>query len=316
MSHMVESLAFFGQVPWHGLGTQLDENDLYDIQAGLTKSGTDWEVRLDDLFTKDGRGVPAKSVIRATDNSILGVVGMRYTPLQNRDAFNWFQPFLDSKMCALHTAGALDNGKKVWVLAQIKADNAEIVKGDEIAKFILLSNSHDGTSAVRVGMTPIRVVCCNTLAMAHRSADSKLIRLRHSKKLSENLDNVREIINLANNEFEATAAQYRLLATKTINQGDIRKYVKILQGVGEVSDAELSTKQKNIIDRIINLAVTGKGTEIDGVSGTYWGLYNTYNEYMNWEAARNAGNRLNNLWFGTGTSKNEDALQLALQMAG
>lgn len=316
MSANVENMAFFGATPWHGLGTPLEETDLYDIQAGLTKSGTDWEVRLDDLFTQDGRPAPAKSVTRTTDNSILGVVGNSYNPLQNRDAFAWFQPFLDTKMCALHTAGSLNNGKKVWVLAQIASDNSEIVKGDEISKFLMLSNSHDGTNAVRVGLTPIRIECANTLAMAHRSADSKLIRLRHSANLSTNLDNVRDIINLANNEFEATADQFRHLASKSVNHGDLRKYVKILQGIDNIPDEEISTRAKNTLDEIVNLALNGKGSNISGVGGTWWAAYNGYAEYLSWNAARNANNRLNNLWFGQGGNKNSEALSLALKMAG
>lgn len=315
MSANVENMAFFGETPWHGLGTQLEESDLYDIQAGLTKSGTDWDVRLDDLFTLTGQAVPAKGVIRVTDGSVLGVVGNRYTPLQNRAAFEWFQPFLDSKECALHTAGSLCNGSKVWVLAQIKSANAEIVKGDEVAKFIMLSNSHDGTSAVRVGFTPIRVVCCNTLAMAHSAEASKLIRLRHSTKLSANLDQIRDVMNLVNQEFEATAEQYRFLANKNVHQGDLQKYVKILLTGNDTPEADLSTRAKNTILEVIKLAVSGKGSQIANVTGTWWAALNGYTEYLSWGASRNNNNRMNALWFGTGATKNKEALELALKMA-
>lgn len=315
MSANVENMAYFGSIPWHGLGTQLEESDLYDIQAGLTKSGTDWEVRLDDLFTGDGRKVPGKCVTRVTDNASLGVVGLRYHPLQNRKAFEWFQPFLDNKLCALHTAGSLAGGRKVWVLAQINSPNAEIIKGDEIAKFVMLSNSHDGSSAVRVGFTPIRVVCCNTLAMAHSAASSKLIRLRHSTKLQVNLDTIRDIMNLANQEFEATAEQYRFLANKTVNPSDLRKYVKTLQGVENVADADLSTKQSNILDDIIGRCIRGIGSQIQGVTGTWWAALNGYTEYLNWKSGRNNNNRMNNLWFGTGVAENKNALEVALKMA-
>jgi hypothetical protein len=87
-----------------------------------------------------------------------------------------------------------------------------VAPGDEVEKYLLLSHGHDGSLAVRVGFTPVRVVCANTLSMAHGSDASKLIRVRHSKSLHENLANIREVMNLANAEFEATAEQYRLLA--------------------------------------------------------------------------------------------------------
>ena len=135
----------------------------------------------------------------------------------------WFQPFLDAKEAALHTAGSLRNGSRIWVLAKLNRDPLVIAQGDEVEKFILLSHGHDGSLAVRVGFTPVRVVCQNTLAMAHGSDASKLIRVKHTKDVHENLANIREVMDLANAEFEATAEQYRLLARKSINQADLRK---------------------------------------------------------------------------------------------
>ena len=89
------------------------------------------------------------------------------TILQNRDAFKWFQPFLDAKEAALHTAGSLREGSRIWVLAKLNRDPLVIAPGDEVEKFVLLSHGHDGSLAVRVGFTPIRVVVPNTLALAH-----------------------------------------------------------------------------------------------------------------------------------------------------
>ena len=196
MPAAVEKMMFVGETPWHGLGNQLDEAPT--IGEAIDASGLDWEVGLKPLQTTDGTPVSHRATYRKTDGSILGVVGPRYTPLQNRDAFDWFQPFLDAGECNLHTAGSLHSGQKVWVLAQLNRDNSEIVKGDEVCKFILLSNSHDGTTAIRVGYTPIRVVCVNTLAAAHsKHSGSKLIRIRHTRSSKNNLENVRDIMDLS-----------------------------------------------------------------------------------------------------------------------
>ena len=214
MPAMVEKMMFVGATPWHGEGTQLDENP--SISEAIVAAGLDWEVGTKPLFTAEGTEVNAKATFRKTDNRVLGVVGPRYTPLQNQDAFDWFQPFLDAGECQLHTAGSLSEGEKVWVLAQLNRDNCEIVKGDEVSKFILLSNSHDGTTSIRVGYTPIRVVCVNTLAAAHSSKESSLIRIRHTRSSKSNLDNVRDIMDNINAQFEATADQYRFLLCLSI----------------------------------------------------------------------------------------------------
>jgi phage/plasmid-like protein (TIGR03299 family) len=231
---MVEKMMFVGATPWHGEGTQLDENP--SIGEAITAAGLDWEVGTKDLFTAEGTLVNAKATYRKDDNRVLGVVGPRYTPLQNQAAFDWFQPFLDAGECQLHTAGSLSEGEKVWVLAQLNRSNSEIVPGDEVSKFILLSNSHDGTTSIRVGYTPIRVVCVNTLAAAHSSKDSQLIRIRHTRSSQTNLENVRDIMDNINAQFEATAEQYRFLASKDFNQADIKRYVKVVLGIDKTPE--------------------------------------------------------------------------------
>src|SRR4029077_19321005 len=165
------------------------------------------------LVTVDTQAkVDHRAVRRTSDSKVLGVVGPRYAPLQNMDAFAWFQPCLDTREAALHTAGSLRGGRRIWVLAKLNRDPLVIAEGDEIEKFVLLSHGHDGSLAVRAGFTPIRVVCQNTLSMAHGSDASKLIRVKHTKDVLQNLANIREIMNLANAEFESTAEQYRRLA--------------------------------------------------------------------------------------------------------
>lgn len=308
----VETMMFVGETPWHGLGEKLDENPT--ISEAITASGLDWEVGTRDLFTDEGKRVPAKATYRKTDGSILGVVGPRYTPLQNRDAFDWFQPFLDEGECSLHTAGSLSDGQKVWVLAQLNRDPSEIVQGDEVQKFILLSNSHDGTTAIRVGYTPIRVVCVNTLAFAHSHKDSQLLRIRHTRSSKTALDNVRDIMDNINEQFEATAEQYRFLASRDFNQNDVRKYVKTLLGIEKKSPEDIKTRTQNILDEIL-ATIEGPKQNMPGVRGTWWAAYNGFNEYLNYSKGRNANNRMESLWFGQNGNENRDALNTALEFA-
>ena len=247
------------------------------------------------------------------DSRVLGVVGPRYYPLQNREAFKWFQPFLDAREAALHTAGSLRQGSRVWVVAKLNRDPLVIAEGDEVEKYLLLSHGHDGSLAVRVGFTPIRVVCANTLAMAHGSDASKLIRVKHTKDVLDNLANVREVIDLANQQFESTAEQYRRLARKSINQTDLRKYVqRVLKMDGEEKP---STRLKHIAEEIARLAEAGRGNDLPSIRGTYWSAYNGVSEWLTYDRGRSEDNRLNSLWFGESAITNRHALETALDMA-
>jgi phage/plasmid-like protein (TIGR03299 family) len=227
----------------------------------------------------------------------------------------WFQPFLDAGECCLHTAGSLHSGQKVWVLAQLNRDNSEIVPGDEVSKFILLSNSHDGTTAIRVGYTPIRVVCANTMAMAHsKGSGSQLIRIRHTRSSKNNLENVRDIMDNINMQFDATAEQFRFLASKNFNQADIRQYVKVMLGIEKTVDDDIKTRTRNIMDEILAL-VEGPKQSATNVRGTWWAAYNGYNEYLNYNKGRTEDNRLDSLWFGLNDNDNIKALYTAMEFA-
>lgn len=314
MAHEVESLCFFGEVPWHGLGTPLTEDDLYDWEKASVKAGLNWEAERVPLVTADtGDKVSSFAIRRKSDAKILGTVGTKYTILQNRDAFKWFQPFLDAKEASLETAGSLREGSRIFVLARLNRDPIVVAAGDEVRKYILLSHSHDGSLAVRCGFTPVRCLCSNTIALAHNSGASKLLRVKHTKDLHQNLQNIREVMNLANQEFEASTEQYRLLARKSINRANLEKYVRLVFKVKEDEDA--STKMKNLMDEVTGLFEAGRGNTLASIRGTFWAAYNGVTEYLSYSRGRNADNRMNSLWFGDGQNLNRHALETALSMA-
>ncbi len=314
MAHEIETTAFHGQTPWHGLGVPLADTDCYDWPAVAKKAGLDWGVELVPLQTADtNAAVQHRGVRRSTDGRVLGVVGPRYVPLQNTDAFAWFQPFLDAREARLETAGALRAGSRVWVLAKIARDPIEVAKGDLVEKFLLLSHGHDGSLAVRVGFTPIRVVCANTLSLAHNADASKLIRIRHSKSLRSSLDGVRQIVDAANAEFTATAEQYRWLARRDINQADLRKYVK---RVLKADEREVrSTRLANQVERVIELAETGRGNDLPSVAGSWWTAFQGVTDWLSHSRGRSQATRLDSLWWGEGAAINKLALQTAVEMA-
>ncbi|HVK11031.1 MAG TPA: DUF932 domain-containing protein [Gemmataceae bacterium] len=178
-------------------------------------------------------------------------------------------PQVDSGAARLTTAGSLCEGRRVWVMAEI-GDFLTIVKGDEVRRFVLLSNSHDGTQSVRVGLPPIRVVCANTLAMAHGDAESQLLWMLHTSGLKDGMEKVRETMTLANAEFEATAEQYkRLAASKVVNRADLREYVKrvMLLTDDPKKAGELTKKSADVYAAILENFDSGKGTENKKVRG-------------------------------------------------
>ena len=210
-------------------------------------------------------------------------------------------------------------GKRVWVLAKINRDPLVITGNDVVEKYVHLSNSHDGTLAVRVGFTPIRVVCNNTLSMAINSEASKLIRIKHTKNVVSNLESVQEIMNLADSEFEATAEQYRALVMKDINSKDLEKYVKLIFNTTaklvEAGGNVDNLSNKRILEQIIPLFEKGRGNDMTGVKGTMWAAYNAVNEYLQYERGSDNSNRMDNMWFGDSARLNKKALETALILA-
>jgi phage/plasmid-like protein (TIGR03299 family) len=234
MAHELElingeaQMFYRGEAPWHKLGRFIEPDEALTTEDAIVAAGLDWNVSTRPLYLDDGTQAPSNAVVRDDTNGILGVVSQKYQPLQNREAFKFFDPFIESGEAMFETAGSLKDGKRIWVLAKINKDPLEIARGDVVDKYILLSNGHDGLVSVRAGFTPIRVVCQNTLSMATSNDASQLIRLKHTKNLQENLDKVAEIMNVANASFEATAEQYRFLANRTVSQADLERYVKLV----------------------------------------------------------------------------------------
>ena len=312
MAHLVESMMYVGETPWHGLGTSIPEDKKISVHEAIVSAKLDWQVELRHVFT-DAPDVGKMSILdhyavcRKSDNTFLGIVGPDYVPLQNQEALEWFQPFLDAKEATLETAGSLKGGRQVWALAKIRDGNMDVTIKDPVAHYILLSNAHDGSVAVRVGFTPIRVVCNNTLTLAHDSSASKLLRVRHTSNLKVNLELVRETMKVARHEFSATVEQYRHLQRRGIDTASLERYVRIVFSLPD------SKGGRELIPKIFYLFEYGRGHREAG--RTYWGAYNAVTEYLNYFRGKTQDNRLGSLWFGENTNVNKRALQEALKMA-
>lgn len=146
MSAEVESMFYVRTTPWHGLGTRVEE--ALTVEDALQKSGLDWEVQKRAVQTDQGQLIAGyQANVRSTDQKVLGIVSDRYRIVQNREAFDFTNALLGDGV-RFETAGSLFDGKKVWLMARLP--EKYIISGDEISPYLVFSNGHDGTNAIKV----------------------------------------------------------------------------------------------------------------------------------------------------------------------
>lgn len=311
MAHEFESGFFVKEAAWHKLGTVIKEAPT--VEDGIRLAGLDWKVRMENLILPDGRLTTQRAVLRETDQKILGYSGPAWTPLQNSEAFSFFNDFLKTGDVELETAGSLRQGQRIWVLAKIKNAEAEVIKGDPIQRYFMLSNGHTAGVSVSVGFTDIRVVCKNTLAMAEQSASSKLLRVRHSKQVQSNLEEIKGIIDMSTQSFRADLQKMESLLRKQINQNDIKRFVEVIFfDSRKIETKRMENKLHFTMDKINELIETGLGADIKGVQGNGYGLYQAATEFMTHYDGSDYETRLDKLWNGTNKNRNERALDYLL----
>ena len=310
----VDSLAFTGQVPWHGLGTHLE--NAMTAEEAITAGGLDWEVVKQPVYFDEQRRIMVKDrfVTRrsdrldAADGGYLGCVGRDYEPLLNRDAFSFLNPLRIADKAVFHTVGALDGGRRVWLLAKLPGEIRVI--GDDITeKYLLLSNSHDGTSAVRIMFTPIRVVCQNTLNMALR--DTSGLSIRHHADVHERVQQAYKLLGLVNEAYDQAAVLMRAMAKVQINSQRLREYFESVLPLPTEDQVERERNQLRH-QRWEQLFGEGIGNSMPGVRGTVWAAYNGITQWVDRESYTNRlKNPLKSIWFGQGRLLKEKAFSQA-----
>ncbi len=192
MSANVETMFSTRVKPWHGIGTIVA--DCPNSKEAIWLAGLDWLVDQQDVRTESGAIIPGyKANIRDRDQSILGVVSDRYQVVQNEDAFAFTDELLGEGV-KYETAGALQGGKKTFILARLP--QRYIIAGDEITPYFVIMNSHDGSCAIKAAMTPVRVVCQNTLNLAFRTA-KRTWTTKHTSNIMERIDDARTTLQFA-----------------------------------------------------------------------------------------------------------------------
>jgi phage/plasmid-like protein (TIGR03299 family) len=318
----IQTIAYYGEVPWHGLGTPVPKG----VMAAdmIRAAGLDWGVELRPA--RGAKQINSKGeysryeVIRMPRERteevevLLGVVSRRYQPLQNVEAFEFFDPLIGEKKAYFETAGALGQGDRIWVMARMP-DAMQIVPGDECLKYLLLSNTHTGEGSVIAKFTSVRVVCQNTLMMAMEDGQ-KAYRVRHSKMMQFRLDELAEFLAITQKVFLQAEECFRSLAKIKMVGDRLDSY---FEAVFPRSEAQ---KKKGLKpDRWSFLKDIFEGQpdlQLPRVRGTLWGAYNAvtcFEDYKQPQQEELQDQRLERTWFGGGADIKLRALDKAQELS-
>lgn len=305
------SMAYTGEQPWHKLGTKV-ESAMTAAQV-VELAGLDYKVEKRPLFLEGGAEVARHfATVRTDTNDVLGVVGSRYEIFQNRNALSLLDAIVGVKDAIYQTAGALGKGEKVWLLAKLPG-YVRTVGDDVTEKYILLSNSHDGSSPIEIMFTPIRVVCQNTLNVALKNF-SKRASLRHTLNVGAKIDEVRQVLGIVSQQYSIFEEASQKLLTVKLNKDSFKDYLQKSGVIPAKDEKDQSTRASNILDEVSALFQNGKGTEIAGVRGTAWGAFNAVAEYVDHKRGSDLEKRASSLLYGSGALMKQRAWDNALAL--
>lgn len=316
------------EVPWHGLGEVVDSAltsseaiKLANLDYRVLK-GQSYVKYPEDLQDRLGKGKKLKNsfITFREDNGVpLGIVGNRYTVVQNESAFNFFDEVVGFKDAIFETAGVLGLGETVFITAKLPK-HIKVGGNDIIDRYLLFTNCHDGTRSVEVLFTPIRVVCNNTLRAALHNAKSKY-KIRHTASAQDRLDEAKIVLNIENTMAEEVQELYRAMTGVRMTDRQVYGYINSMfltsteiekLDEGLPYDEVLSTRKKNIIGTTQKYYTEGPGQDMDSAKGTLWGAYNAVTGYYaNAKAYKDSEAKLQTVVYGDGSKNNNKAFELA-----
>lgn len=230
MAANVETMFYVRETPWHGLGINVDE--ALESEEALKVAGLDWTVNQTPIFTDENMLIPNyKANVRSTDGKILGVVTDRYKVVQNKEAFSFTDSLLGQGV-RYETAGSLQEGKKVWLLAKIPEEFR--ILDDEISPYLVFFNSHDGTGAIKVAMTPVRVVCQNTLNLA-LSTTKRIWTTSHTGNIESKLIEATRTLSLANEYMKQLGNEAFSLSKVKLNDKRVLDFINDLLPIPDMA---------------------------------------------------------------------------------
>lgn len=319
MAHEVEivdgvaQMAYAGQTPWHGLGTEVS-NDLTPAQM-QKKAGLDWTVHeVESYVDFNNTKIPTgqKALVRSTDNKVLTNVGEGWNPVQNSEAFEFFSEYVLAGDMEMHTAGSLKGGKNVFALAKVK-ESFTILGEDQVDSYLLFSNPHEYGKAIDVRFTPIRVVCNNTLTFSLSSKSKNSVKMNHRTVF--NPDMVKEQMGIAHEKFAQYKDMAEFLSTKRFSVDSLMNYYN------DVFPHTYSKgKEVKVVDDLtknakaaMDVLYTQPGAKF--AEGSWWQALNSVTYLTDHMMGRNAESRMQSAWFGQNQARKMVAVNKAVEYA-
>lgn len=302
MPAAVESMFSVREVPWHGLGAVLDKHPK-SIDEAIKLAGLDWEVVQKPVFIEDVTGEKDDFVVteipnwvanvRTDNGAVLGLVTQKYEVVQNMEAFSFLAAIFGSDML-FETAGSLMDGRRTWVMMKIP-DFVE-VGGDPIGQYAFISNSHDGKSSVLAAMTPIRIVCMNTLGAAVRIAKGanaqRTYNIRHLGNMSQKIAEARSVLEVTVNYYEQFKAIGDQLALAKLTDKKAENVLETLFPITDAMGDRAAANREEARFAVMSLFKDGAAPGIErsqqgdtrpqNALGTSWALYNAITEYADY----------------------------------
>ncbi len=317
MAHLVQTMAFHGEEPWHGLGNKLGRNQ--PIPFWLKQAGMDWEIKKSDVMysVAEGSGLHVKSnpdskvLFRSDTLEPLSVVSDRYKVVQPNEVLHFYKDLVEAGGFELETAGVLKGGRKLWALA--KTGQETILRGgDKVKAYLLLATSCDGSLATTAQFTSIRVVCNNTLQMA--VGDRKgAVKVPHSTTFDPAA--VKQELGIGLSSWDMFMGSIKVLSERKVNKFETMNYLVEVLGDPALPLNE-QPNQKALQNVYALFSGSGRGAGMASANGTAWGLLNGITEYVDHSRrAMSQDHRLDSAWFGVGSAIKEKAFTEAMKLA-
>lgn len=312
MAHLIDTMAYCGQTPWHGLGTLLPPNQSLDLW--LYAAGMNWSIEHSDVLFQSGDS--ASTVLPFTDNKVLyrsdtleplSVVSQRYKVVQPREVLHFYQDLVHAGGFELETAGSLKGGRKLWALAKTGQD-LNLRGGDKVKSYLLLATSCDGTLCTTAQFTSLRVVCNNTLQIALRD-HSGAIKVPHSTNFDP--ASVKDALGLGLSQWDGFKQHAKALSQRPVSSTEAIRFFSELLSLPDTPDGTIVLPRP--LQRMHELFMGGgMGSELVSSRHTAWGLVNAVTEYVDHHRrARSQDYRLDSAWFGLGAQLKNQAFTQA-----
>lgn len=318
MAHEIETMAWAGEVPWHGLGVKVD-NDLTPDQM-LKAANLDWRVHKVPSYadyTDSATGEQVRiatgdaALIRSSDRRVLSNISQDWEPVQNEDAFRFFNEFVLAGDMEMHTAGSLKDGQMVWGLAKVR-ESFTLFGGDKVDSYLLFSNPHEYGKSIDVRFTPIRVVCNNTLTLSLSLKSDQMVRLNHRKPF--NAEEVKKMLGIASTKLGTYKQVAELLGSKQYTDKGVKDY---FMQVFPTTVAAANDDEEVRMSRPARIAMDALENQpgANYAKNSWWQAFNAVTYTTDHLLGHQPATRLESAWYGANRQRKIMALEKAVKLA-